>query len=219
MDEELTLHELRRLEAERKLRTIPTQVLETVWIREAQIEGVIDAVLAVTQGGDAKAYAHARHMGEWCARIASALSDGPEPPLARRVGVLADVDPAVLERIEELKHLASYVRGYQEYAIEGLRHIDAMCLIASVADEFESRASLAERSGSHVPRSTIVAMLSEADDAKRPIVEALLRATYGVRTSLKCASRSGGACDKRPGGNGMPRTIRTSERVFAGNAV
>ena len=45
MDTELTLHELSRLEAQRKLRDLPAAVLETAWVREAQIEAVIDAVL------------------------------------------------------------------------------------------------------------------------------------------------------------------------------
>jgi hypothetical protein len=52
MDTELTLHELERLEAQRKLRDLPAALVETAWVREAQIEAVIDAVLVVALGAD-----------------------------------------------------------------------------------------------------------------------------------------------------------------------
>ena len=64
MNDELTLHELTRLEAERKLQALPAAVLETAWVREAQIEAVIDAVLAVAFGDDTQALARARHAGD-----------------------------------------------------------------------------------------------------------------------------------------------------------
>ncbi|MHB8148183.1 MAG: hypothetical protein ACYDGM_13125, partial [Vulcanimicrobiaceae bacterium] len=136
MDDELTLHELQRLEAERRLRSIPGEVLETAWVREAQIEAVIDAVLAVTLGAAAPVYGHARHVGEWCARIAEGLPYGPDPAFARRVGVLCDVAPAALERIREVRHLAPYVREYQNFAMKGAGNPHTMAVIVAVADEF-----------------------------------------------------------------------------------
>ncbi|MHB8148227.1 MAG: hypothetical protein ACYDGM_13345 [Vulcanimicrobiaceae bacterium] len=178
MDEELTLRELGRLEAERKLRTIGPGVLETAWVREAQIEAVIDAVLAVSVGGDVPAYARAREVGEWSARIAAALEDGPDPAVARRVGALRDADPAALERIAELHGLADFVREYQHYAIEHGRNAGIIVLIAIVADEFAQRIS-PDRDG-HSPSASLVleVMRARSEGALRPIVAALSIAVH-----------------------------------------
>lgn len=167
MDTELTLHELERLEAQRKLRDLPVAILETAWVREAQIEAVIDAVLIVALGAEASA--HARHAGEWCARIAAALPNGPDPSLARRIGVLGDVDRAVLERIVELRHIA-------QRACDGL-----LQQIASVAREFEAWISPDEFGRSKSPNIVLPAMLANADDATRPIVEALASVLHTTR--------------------------------------
>jgi hypothetical protein len=161
MDTELTIHELGRLEAQRKLRDLPAAIVETAWVREAQIEAVIDAVLAVAHGGDAAATARARHAGEWSARIATKLSGGPEASLARRVAVLNDIDPATLEHIAELKHIAPHVREGQ------------LNLIARVAREFDERISPNEHGRCASPTIVLRAMRANADDATRPIVEAL----------------------------------------------
>ncbi len=167
MDIELTVHELTRLEAERKLRSLPEAVLETAWVREAQIEAVIDAVLAVALGGDAQALARARHAGEWSARIAGALSGGPDPSLARRVAVLSEIDAAVLERITELRHIA--------------RASDQVRSIAGVAREFDARISPDEHGRCASPHLVLRAMLAHADDATRPIVDALEAALQPAR--------------------------------------
>ena len=164
MDEELTLHELARLEAERKLRTLPAATLETAWVREAQIEAVIDAVLVVGSR-DAGAEARARHTGEWCARIAAALPDGPDPAFARRVGTLFDIEPAMLERIPELRNIARRGRTW---------------LVACVAREFETRIAPDEQGRYRSPRAVLQAMRVNADADTRPIVEA-----------LECAVQSG----------------------------
>jgi len=161
MDTELTLHELGRLEAQRKLRDLPAAIVETAWVREAQIEAVIDAVLAVALGGDAAATARARHAGEWSARIATALPGGPDPSLARRVGVLSEIDSAFLERIAELRHIARYNDGSQPR------------LIARVARAFDERISPNEHGRCSSPQAVLRAMRANADDAARPIVEAL----------------------------------------------
>lgn len=173
MDEELTLRELRRLEAERMLRGIPKVILDTVWVRDAQIEAVIDAVLAVTVGGDVRAIARARNGGEWCARIASALSYAPGPGLARRVGVLRDVDPAALARIAELEHLSSYVSDYQAYALGAAPDPRTLSLIVAVADEFDARIAPDDEGRCTSPASALRAMLANATESTRPIVEAL----------------------------------------------
>ena len=174
MDTELTLHELSRLEAQRKLRDLPSAVVETAWVREAQIEAVIDAVLAVALGGDAEATARARHTGEWCARIAATLPNGPEPSLARRFGVLSNIDPATLGRIAELRHIA-------QHALDGpLRRI------ATVAREFDAWISPDEFGRAKSPHIVLSAMLSKAEDSTRPIIEALgnaLNATSHARVA------------------------------------
>jgi hypothetical protein len=173
MDYELTLHELRRLEAERKLREIPERILETAWVRDAQIEAVIDAVLAVTYADDAAGYAHARHVGEWSARIAMTLPFGPDVIFARRVGVLADVDPRALERIAELAHLARYVAEFQRCSIEHPKHVRTISLIVETAREFD----LSISSDEGVSAATILRrMRAEADESALPMVDALANA-------------------------------------------
>lgn len=175
MDEELTLHELGRLEAERKLRTIPDQALETAWVRAAQIEAVVDAVLAVTVGADAKAYAHARRVGEWCARIAAGVRCGPDPSFARRVGALHKIDPRALERIPELRHLARYVRDYQHSASEGTENPQVLSAIVAVAEEFDSRVAPDEGGNCTSPQLVLRSMLSSADKNSRTVVQALMK--------------------------------------------
>ncbi len=167
MDNELTLDELARLEAERKLRALPVAVLETAWVREAQIEAVIDAVLVVGLS-DARALARARHTGEWAARIASALPAGPDPASARRAGVLFDIEPAVLERIPELRHIAKRGQAW---------------LIACVAREFETRITPDEQGRYRSPRAVLQAMRANADAQSRPIVDALERAAQSGRSA------------------------------------
>jgi hypothetical protein len=167
MDDELTLHELARLEAERKARTLPATILETAWVREAQIEAVIDAVLVVGLG-DARAVARARHTGEWAAKIAAALPEGVDPALARRVGALLDVETSVLERIPELRHIAKRGQAW---------------LVACVAREFETRIAPDERGRYQSPRAVLQAMRANADAESRPIVEALERAVQPARNA------------------------------------
>ena len=173
MDEELTLWELGRLEAERKLRTIGASVLETAWVRAAQIEAVIDAVLAIALGGDVPAYARAREVGEWSARIAAALENGPDPAVARRAGALRDLDPAALERIPELRVLVGIVREYQHYAGASGRSAGTTALIVAVADEFARR--IAPGQAGHTPSASLEleAMRACSPSVLRPIVAAL----------------------------------------------
>lgn len=167
MDNELTLHELNRLEAERKLRALPEAILETAWVREAQIEAVIDAVLVVGLS-DPRALARARHTGEWAARIAAGLPAGPDPASARRAGALFDIEPATLERIPELQRFAKRGQAW---------------LIASVAREFETRITPDEHGRYHSPRAVLQAMRANADAATRPIVEALEHAVQSGRSA------------------------------------
>jgi|SRR5579863_5165124 len=183
MDEDLTLHELRRLEAQRKLHTIPQLILETAWVREAQIEAVIDALLAATVDGDAKAYARARQVGEWSARIAAALPLGTDAQLARRVGVLANVNSCVLERIPELQHIAPYARAYQSRAALTHDCYRTMVTIVTVADYFESRLVRAIDHGGGVA-SVIDSMSSSCD----PAVLDALRTCVGANKRNRVAS-------------------------------
>ena len=87
--------------------------------------------------------------------------NGPEPSLARRFGVLSNIDPAVLERIAELRHIA-------QHALDGpLRRI------ATVAREFDAWISPDEFGRCKSPHIVLSAMLAKAEDSTRPIVEAL----------------------------------------------
>ena len=169
MDSELTIHELNRLEAERKLRALPEAILETTWVREAQVEAVIDAVLAVALGGDAQALARARHAGEWSARIAAALPGGPDPTLARRAAVLSAIDGAVLERIAELRHIANVPSDHQ------------LRTIAKIARDFDAQISPDQHDRCKSPAIVLRAMLAHADDATRPIISALETALQPAR--------------------------------------
>lgn len=171
-DDEIILHEIRRAEAERKLRSLPAEALETGWVRETQIEAVVDAVVAMMYGPDDAATAHARHVGEWCARIARALPYGPDPSIARRVGVLAEADPAALERIAELRHLAPHVAGHQRFAMETDEEPRVLSLIVSVASYFDARIAAEDRS----PGSILREMLRAADPSTKAIVQALFDA-------------------------------------------
>ena len=166
--DELTLHELARLEAERKLTTLPAAVLESAWVREAQIEAVIDAVLVVGLGHPA-AIAEARHTGEWCARIAGSLAEGPDPALARRAGVLSTIDAAKLEQIPELRHIA-------EKAQKPL-----IAAIVEVARDFASRIAPDADDRAISPRVILRAMSDAADARTQPIIEALQTALVGPR--------------------------------------
>ena len=188
MDEQLTLREVRRLEAERKLQSIPEAVLETAWVREAQVEAVIDAVLSVTVGGEARAYAHARHVGQWCARMAAGLPSGPDPVLARRVGVLADVDPAVLDRVDEVAHLAPYVRDYQAAALDPPETASVMSIMVMVAAEFEQRLATCRYGTYATPLAVLRTMMASGTSVSAPVLDALSR-------TLKSNLPPAGTCD------------------------
>lgn len=175
MDEALTLVELCRLEAERKLRAISLDVLETAFVREAQIEAVIDAVLAVTYASSPEGLAHARHVGEFCARIAANLQFGPDPSFARRVGVLCDLDPSALASIPELDRFASYIRDYQATSVEAADEPTTMSLIVHVADEFDRVVTHFAREHGRSPSVALRRMIAESDADTRRIVEALAK--------------------------------------------
>lgn len=190
MDEELSLGEVGRLEAERKLASIPEDVLETAWVREAQIEAVIDAVLAVTLD-DTIAVIHARHVGEWSARIAKALEFGPHPVFARRVGVLSDADPDALERIPELSRFADHVREFQTISMKGTAAPKTLALIVAVADEFDRRVMEYAKHRAPAPSVALRQMLAEANHETRPIVEALASAVAHHKRPLFKAETEG----------------------------
>jgi len=177
MDEQVTLRELTRLEAARKLETLPEGVLEVAWVREAQVEAVIDAIVAVAYRGDVGAISHARHVGEWCARIAVALDEGPDPSFARRVGVLCDVDPDALDQIAEVRHLSDSVRAYQDDAMMSGPNSNLFSIIVSVANEFDERISPGP--SGHTRSATLVlqSMKASSHGARAQVVEALDRAS------------------------------------------
>ena len=184
MDQEITLNELRRLEAERKLRTIPRSALETAWAREAQIEAVIDAVLAIHFASSPGALAHIRHVGEWCARIATAIDATVDSVVARRVGVLSAIDPTALRVIPELVRYETFVREYQLFrsGTEGIP--SPMSLIVRTADEFSHHVAIWAAQRNESLAATLSRMVNESSSAERPVVEALVKAVTGGRSSF-----------------------------------
>lgn len=186
--DEITIFELDRLEAERKLRSIPASLLESCWARETQIEAVIDAILIAATCEDANAYAHARHVGEWAARIAAELPRAPSPAFMRRCGVLAGVDPAILARLPEVRKCAPVVRAFQRLRMGGNRGAETRtaALIVAVADEFESL--LGERGGQRGAANAMRAIARCADDESREIVQALLRAARATHLTPLCVT-------------------------------
>lgn len=171
---------LAHLEYERKLERLSPELLAPERLREAQVEAVIDALLMLWADGDASAYAHARHVGEWSARIAAALPCGPGATFMRRCGVLAGVCPAVLARLPEVAAYASGVEQFQAFAMSGPRsdvEISAAALIIAVADDFDSRIFVGATNGRVAPREALQAMYAHADEQTRSILEALLHVT------------------------------------------
>ena len=179
----ITILNRRRLEAERKLRSLPESVLEIAWIREAQVEAVVDAVLAVTYAGNAAAYAHARHMGEWCARIAKNLTFGPDPSFARRVGVLAEADPQLLSTLPELEAFSIYVRAYQTARMER-EDATVLSLVMIAADEFERCISAFASGHGPSPKSVLVSMLQHSSQKMAAVFEALERAVQRAEKNV-----------------------------------
>lgn len=181
----LTLIELERLEAERKLRSIPAPLLETTWVLDAQVEAVVDALLIATATGDDRAYAHARHTGEWAARIAGELDFAPSAPFVRRCGVLADVDPAIVERVREVRECAPFVRAFQELRVgQGRAEVQTAALIIAVAEEFDSLIFACDEDDRYSPGDALRMMRNCADDHTTPIVQALLRAIRNAPADL-----------------------------------
>ena len=174
----LTLGELERLEAERKLRSIPAVILDSTWVLHAQEEAVIDAVLLATTAGDNRAYAHARHTGEWAARIATELPGSPAAEFMRRCGVLADANPAALERIREVRDCTRVVRAFQHMRLGGDASPDVVvpALIIAIADEFDLRIFEDLDAERYSPNNALRIMQRSAEARTTPIVQALLRA-------------------------------------------
>ena len=189
MDYASTIATLERLEAERKLRCIPAELLESTWASEAQIEAVIDAILLATMVGDGRAYAHARHVGEWAARIAAEVPDAPSPAYIRRCGVLAAVDPAVLERVREVRDYAPVVRMLRRLRMYDIDIADVRteALIVAVADEFDLLTFACDDELRYSPKDALRIMARRANDERHAIVSALLRAvrkTSGILAAI-----------------------------------
>lgn len=155
-----------RLDAQRRLRSIPAELLDSAWVRDAQTEAVIDALLICSMAADRCAYVHARGVGEWAARIAAVLPGAPSPAFMRRCGVLADLDPTVLEKIPEVRYCAPAVRAFQRLRMGAKAGVEAhiAALIVAVADEFDS--------------------LLAGDDGRRG-------AAHAMRTMTQCANDEG----------------------------
>lgn len=180
----LTLSTLDRLEAERKLRSMPASLLESSWARATQREAVIDALLTVLTSGSPSAYAHARHVGEWSARIAQHVVSGPDASFLRCCGVLSQMDPGVLERLPEVRKFAPVVRTFQSIrmgqdATGGIARRAA--LIVCVADEFDSLA-FGSADARLSPSDAFRIMERSATDEILPIVQALRKAAH--RTTI-----------------------------------
>jgi hypothetical protein len=171
VDQELSVDELELLR-------------ESAWVREVEIDEVIEAVLSMTLGDDAQAFARARHVGMWCAKIATAVPFGPDPAFARHVGALSDADPDVLANITELHDFAAYIRDYQNYALQGGANPRTMSLIVSTAAEFDARLVRELRNRSASLSRVLRSMAAGADRTARPFVEAL-----AIALRRKCRRR------------------------------
>jgi hypothetical protein len=161
---------LERLEAERKLRSMPSAVLETAWVLDAQVEAVIDAVLVVATAGDHRAFAHARHTGEWASRIAAEVPDGPDPSHMRRSGALAGIDPALLARIPELREYAAAVTAFQSSADS------ASAKIIAAASAFDELIAAPDAAARYAPGDALRMLCQSATPRTRGVIDALRRA-------------------------------------------
>jgi hypothetical protein len=169
---------LDRLEAQRKLKSIPAAILETVWVTDAQVEAVIDAVLVAVTAGNGHALVHARHTGEWASRIAAELPHAPSPAFMRRCGVLAQVDPATLQRIRELREYAPVVHELQHGIDSAPAHIIA------IAAAFDALLVAADPEDRYAPSDALRIILKSANPRTRPIAEALRRACRNAPAHL-----------------------------------
>ncbi len=186
-DPQLTYATLDQLEAERKLRSIPACLLESTWTREAQVEAVVDALLVATTVDDLRAYAHARNTGEWAARIATALPCSPGAAFMRRCGVLADVDPAVLQRVPEVREYAAVVRAFQALRVAGIGEDDGVqtaALIVATAEEFDAMICAPDATCAHSPSAVLREMFHSATPESKPILHALVRAIPNAPADL-----------------------------------
>jgi len=180
MDDEAILDVIAACETERKLLAIPAAILELAWRREAQVEAVVDAVLHSTFVDDQKSYAQARRVGEWCARLAVALPYGPDPSFARRVGVLREIAPSLLERLPETQPIAAVVRMCQKQSLS--KDIDAptIALIVAAAEEFETCITPNSDGFSISPKRAITIMKAGATASNASVIAALECAIAGA---------------------------------------
>lgn len=185
---ELALATADRLEAQRRLRSIPADLLESAWARDAQTEAVIDALLVSSTASDGRMYVHARSVGEWAARIAAALPCAPSPAFMRRCGVLADMDPSVLERLPEVRYCAPVVRAFQRLRLSGEdgAEVRSAAIIVAVADEFDSL--LSEDDCHRGAADAMRTMVRCANEKTREVVHALLRAARAANVNCLSAS-------------------------------
>ncbi|MHB8145658.1 MAG: hypothetical protein ACYDGM_00150, partial [Vulcanimicrobiaceae bacterium] len=93
-----------------------------------------------------------------------------------------DVDPAALERIREVRHLAPYVREYQDFAMKGAENPRTMTVIVAVADEFATCLSPDEYGRSPSPNAVLNSMVARADETSRPVIEALMSVLRVIRS-------------------------------------
>src|SRR5271169_6891882 len=76
-------------------------------------------------------------------------------------------DPAAIEHIHEIKHLAPYVREYQTFEIQGGDNVRTMSLILSVATEFSCHLAIDVNGHVASPSAVLRAMLQNAAEARR----------------------------------------------------
>lgn len=135
---------------------------------DAALDGVLQGL------GDDAAYVHARHTGEWCARIAASLALGPDPAFLRRCGALAEVDPQSIERVPELASCAPVVRAFQRFRMLEVQddELRTAAIIVAVADEFDARVMREPEAAAQALRL----MWRHSTGRRRSVVAALVRA-------------------------------------------
>lgn len=189
-DLNVTLSALDRLEAERRLRTMPRAIVESAWALESQTEAVVDALLAAWGYAAPETVVHARHVGEWAARIATELPRAPSPGFMRRCGVLANLNPAIIEKLPEVRDCAPVVDAFQRLrmCVRGASEVRTAALIVATADEFDTLAFGADANRCVSPLEALRVIMRCADEESHEVVQALVRAARATHVTSLAAT-------------------------------
>jgi|GEM_PF-4764062 hypothetical protein len=155
-----------------------------------------DVISAITCMGDPRAWAHARHVAAWAARLGSYFPEAGDPVVLRRCGMLLEVEPRVLETVSMLRPCAPVVAEFQAFALGAMTHRrpSPATGILAVADEFDRlvfpQSPFAE---ALTPRDALLA-LHDVMGAQFPAVVTVLGRMLGEMRA-RTSRRTGGVGD------------------------